>query len=631
MNTKHLYRVLIALFTGFLFSSPIISAPSKVLTNELNVQQNLVLKWKKRIGITTYRSPILYHKNHLFIGSNGTSSSSLRDEFDGLYILNSETGEITQQLTPTQKGDRDVTGIALSPQGMIFGNDDNRLFSIGWNGGLNWSSALGGDVEATPALEDINSDGIFDIIIGDEAGQFYAIDGDTGSKLWTFKALYKPHFTYPESRSFFSSAALIDINKDGVKDSIVGNRNGDIYAINNKTGLPFWEFRTQRPSGVYSSPFIKDDTIYCTETYSTLYVLSLTGKELRRIQRNNATPPELFSSPVVDTNGTVAVGVSSKKGDGGIWFVFNDNSQKFIPIGKVSSTPLIADLLGLGYSQFVVLSENGWLYCFDSKGEIVGKFSLPYGGECTPLIADIDLDGYLELVLATDDQFISCYDTLSKGRVEWSSFRGNPFNTGVLNDPIPIQAPYKGNAKLNQHLFGVNYLSPVDITQLGDDFFLISDKGIGPIKLGTTIGKMKQSLGSEFTFNTIDLTLGLKAYVVSLEDVPLFYIIYPSYKPLNDETTISIIGTDYSLFKTAEGIGPNQSVFALSKEYGEAAFSYHSKNSLEELILFSKKPKWLWFANYGQDKIGFYESKKEFNTTKIYDENATIKFIGVKK
>lgn len=631
MNTKRITGLLISVLFGFLLISHISAIPAKILSNELNIQHNFVLKWKKRLGLTTYRSPILYHNHHIIIGSNGTSLSSIRDDFDGLYILDSDTGDINNQLLPNQRGDRDVTGVAISSKSIIFGNDENRLFSTDWNGQLQWSTLLAGDIEATPALEDIDSDGVLDIIVGDQAGQFYAINGATGTRLWTFKASYKPHFTYPESQAFFSSAALIDINKDGVKDSVIGNRNGDIYAINNKTGVLFWEFRTAYPSGVYSSPFIREEKIYCTETYSTLYVLSLTGKVLRTIQRDNATPPELFSSPVVDENGTVAVGVSSKKGDGGVWFVFKNNTQRFVSIGKVSATPLIADLLGLGFSQFIVLSENGWLYCFDSKGDIVGKFSLPYGGECTPLIADTDLDGYLELILATDDQFISCYDTLSQGKVEWGSFRGNPFNTGVVNASISLPAPYINNTKSNSSLFGVNYTSPIDITQLGEEFFLISDEGIGPIKLGTTIGKMKKALGGFFTFNDIELTLGLRANVISLEDVPLFYIIYPSFKPFNDESTISIIGTDNPLFKTKEGISANNVVHDISLLYGNAAFSYHSKNSLEEFILFSKKPKWLWFANYGQVKIGIYETKKEFNATKIYDENATIRFIGVKK
>jgi outer membrane protein assembly factor BamB len=609
----------------------VFAVPSKTLVNKLDKSTTFTLKWKKRIGVTTFRSPILYHQNQVIIGSNGSKFDSVRDSFDGLYQLDSSTGKKVHHLISDQIGDRDVTGVALSRKAIYFGNDENQLVSISWNGTVNWAISLAGDIESTPALEDIDSDGIPDILVGDESGSFYAINGKTGAILWSFQAEYKPHFTYPESRSFFSSAALTDINKDGVKDCVIGNRNGDVYAFNSKTGDLFWEYRTKHPSGIYSSPTIRNGKIYIAETYSTLYVLSLNGKLIKSIIRKKGTPPDLFSSPIVDENETIAIGVSSKKGSNGVWFVFKDETQLFVPIGKVSATPLLADILGLGYKQFIVITENGKLVCFDSKGKIVGTFNLSKGSETTPLIADIDLDGYLEIVLATKDQFISCYDTTSRGPVAWGSFRGNPLNTGVFNDPISLPAPYKNNAALNRALFGVNYSSPIDINELGLEFFLISKEGIGPAKIGTTYGKMKLILGPHFTYKDIELTLGLRAKAVLLNDLPLFYVIYPAFKVFNDQSTITILGTDNSSFMTADGINAFSPVSELTDLYGPATFSYHAKNTLEEFVLFQKKPKWLWLANYGQEKIGTYKAEQAFNITQDYDENKPVKFIGVKK
>jgi outer membrane protein assembly factor BamB len=613
------------------YSLLVFAVPAKKLVNKTDKTTTFTLKWKKRIGFTTFRSPILYHKNQIIIGSNGNKQDSLKDSFDGLYIIDSNNGKKIHHLIPKQNGDSDVTGVALSKKAIYFGNDENKLFSVNWDGSINWATSLSGDIEATPALEDINSDGITDILIGDESGNFHAINGKTGVIFWSFQAEYKPHFTYPESRSFFSSAALVDINKDGVKDCVVGNRNGDVYAFNSKTGDLFWEYRTKYPSGIYSSPMVRNGKIYIAETYSTLYVLSLNGKLIKRIARNNGTPPDLFSSPIVDEHETIAIGVSSKNGDNGIWFIFKDYSQKFIPIGKVSATPLLADILGLGYQQFVVITEDGNLSCFDSKGMLVGSFSLPRGSETTPLIADIDLDGYLEIVLATKDQFLSCYDTSSEGPVDWGSFRGNPLNTGTFNDPVSLPSPYKQNDALNRALFGVNYVNPIDINNLGLEFFLISEEGIGPAKIGTTYGKMKLTLGHHFIYKDIELTLGLRAKAVLLNDLPLFYVIYPAFKTFDEQSTITILGTDNSSFMTKDGLNAFSTVSELSDRYGPATFSYHAKNSLEEFVLFQKKPKWLWLANYGQEKIGIYEEERPFNITRAYDPDKPVKFIGVKK
>ena len=52
------------------------------------------------------------------------------------------------------------------------------------------------------------------------------------------------------------------------------------------------------------------------------------------------------------------------------------------------------------------------------------------------MIADIDNDNKLELLIALKDQYLYCYDLESSGPVYWGSFRGNPYNTGVLNDVL---------------------------------------------------------------------------------------------------------------------------------------------------------------------------------------------------
>jgi outer membrane protein assembly factor BamB len=94
-------------------------------------------------------------------------------------------------------------------------------------------------VHSSPRVADLNQDGVKDIIIGCGKKEFertstgmMAVDGATGKLLWRV----------PARDQIFGSAALLDINRDGVPDVIIGGRAAELKAINGKTGKVIWEF-----------------------------------------------------------------------------------------------------------------------------------------------------------------------------------------------------------------------------------------------------------------------------------------------------------------------------------------------------------------------------------------------------
>ena len=103
-------------------------------------------------------------------------------------------------------------------------------------------------VSSSPA---IGSDGT--VYVGSNDNKLYALNGKSGVKLWEFKT----------GSSVSSSPA---IGSDGTV--YVGSRDTKLYAINGKSGVKLWEFETG--DAVASSPAIGSD--------GTLYVGSLDGK-----------------------------------------------------------------------------------------------------------------------------------------------------------------------------------------------------------------------------------------------------------------------------------------------------------------------------------------------------------------
>jgi hypothetical protein len=103
-------------------------------------------------------------------------------------------------------------------------------------------------IEASPAVADLNGDGRLEIVVGSWDGRLYA---------WNDRGVALPGWPIPVADQIISSAVLVDLNKDDRPDIVVGSKDGNLYGWSSDgTPLPGFPHRLGAP--VFSSPWVGD-------------------------------------------------------------------------------------------------------------------------------------------------------------------------------------------------------------------------------------------------------------------------------------------------------------------------------------------------------------------------------------
>lgn len=430
------------------------------------------LLWKQKIGLTNFRTNIVSDKEgNIYIGSNGEKRGNEMEKVDGVYILNGKKGKVIRQITPKEKGDNDVSGLAISETHLYFGTDNGYFYKYTLDGKLAWSVDLStifevvrkdndefGDVESAPALADLNLDRVLDVVFAVEGCGIVALDGKEGKPLWKYEFVRRPG-------TYMSSPLVCDLNGDKVPDVVAGiqaNMSEDpfdfghaIAAFNGRDGKILWLKETY--SNIHASPIAiqkgNDLKIYVAESYSDINTFDRQGKLLKVLRLNE---PEggisgLFSTPVITNENKGVIGSSWWGNNDLVWHfsmadtffqMDKDDSLlihqlpsiglKYHTSGRTSASAIYVDLYGKGKLFFAIPTEKGELFVLDSNGNLYEKLMLPAGTECTPFIKDVNLDRYHELLIATNDGYLYCYKTPSRGRIVVGQLFFNNQNTKYL-------------------------------------------------------------------------------------------------------------------------------------------------------------------------------------------------------
>jgi len=160
---------------------------------------------------------------------------------------------------------------------VCFGSEDGYLYGLSANKGqLLWKFKTAGEVSSSPAV----ADDIVYFLGGDDA--FYALELKTGQQQWKYQAGRDLPFEAmkgdPRTWDYFSSSPTVTNDR-----AFFGSGDGNLYALNRKTGKLTWKFRTE--GRIRSSPAVDGGVVFVGSFDRQFYAIdSQTGNLKWRIQ-----------------------------------------------------------------------------------------------------------------------------------------------------------------------------------------------------------------------------------------------------------------------------------------------------------------------------------------------------------
>ena len=347
---------------------------------------------------------------------------------------------------------------------VVVGDFKGHVYAIGGDSqGLTktpkWRFDTGELVWSSPALGDVDGDGRVEVVIGSDDHHVYVLDGASGREKWRFKTLNRVR----------SSPVIADVDGDGDVEIVVASNQ--VYALDARRQQRKWVFPLQ--TSTFSSPAIGDiDDDGRTEVVigsydNLLYALDgSSGQERWRFRTDNA----IESSPSlgdIDGDGEMEIvfgfGQIGPAGDKGVYalrgrdgrakWVFNLDADE-----RVISSPALGDVDDDGRTEVVIGTNAGTLYVFggqdDGQGNAVVKYTHQADNkiESSPSLGDIDGDGRLEIVVGSHD-FTLYVLKVTPGRrtlnVEWTfSTAGTGLQPIIFSSPALADIDNDGEIEL---------------------------------------------------------------------------------------------------------------------------------------------------------------------------------------
>lgn len=364
-----------------------------------------------------------------------------------------------------------IADLGLTPghKSIVFGTSGRKLYVVLWDGTVapGFPVTLPGDVFSSPAIGDLDNDGIPDIVVGfgstiegpSSVGGVRAFKRD-GTVLWTRNSgdFNSDHIADP----VMSTPAIGDIDGDGLVEVAWGSLDANIYVVRGADGVskPGWPKFVR--DTIFSSPALADldgdgklevvigvdahleGPPFNTPNGGCLHVLRFDATEVPGFPQ--CIDQVIISSPAIgDIDGdgkpeiVVGTGIYYSTGSHRLYAFRCDGSAEPgwpVPVdGQVITAPALADLDGDGKLDVIATDYTGssapdHVYAFKGNGTLLWKTQPKdfFGNTLNighPVVADILGDGNLEVIVPTNSELCVLSNTGAQLTDDGSHFSGS--------------------------------------------------------------------------------------------------------------------------------------------------------------------------------------------------------------
>ena len=307
-----------------------------------------------------------------------------------------------------------------------------------------WPQATGAGVKATPALADLTGDGKPEIIAGAEDGKLYAWHANgTAVQGWPVRVGSNPTISY----RILATPAIADLDKNGVADVVVPLADGKLYAFDaqgkQKAGWPLSIGGITDQAGsqvINSSPRIADLDgsgqlkVVVGSTDHRLYVFNGNGT----LAWSYLTGDMIMGAPALADFDAARPGleIAVASGDSFVYLLDKDGSKLWRRRTgwTIRSTPLAADLDGDNKPELLVGGDDNKLWAWHADGTTVAGWPQSAGAPIfsSPTTGDLDGDGKPEVVVGSDDAYLYAWHADGTALAGWP----RPSGAAIKGAPV---------------------------------------------------------------------------------------------------------------------------------------------------------------------------------------------------
>ncbi len=310
-----------------------------------------------------------------------------------------------------------------------------------------WPRTVAGGILTSPVLSDIDRDGDQEVFVISEGSRLYAFHHD-GSAVFGDSSMMKRL-----SGVVRGTPAIADINNDGFPEiACGGGGSSESLYVWDHQGSYLPPFPIAVPGRMRYSPVLGDvcgdqDRELCCYVDSS-YRLIVVNSQGGIVWQRSVGLDDVEASPVIaNVAGSPRPEIVCGNNFGLAVYDSLGNSLPGFPLYQMNHNwkiPTVADLDADSASDIVCGSDVWALFGHSGNGSALPGFPIPMGGrvECTPAVCDLDEDGRLEL-MSGDDGFRFYVFKLNSTVVEWPKFHFDQANTGCYRSSaeVGIQSP----------------------------------------------------------------------------------------------------------------------------------------------------------------------------------------------